>query len=146
VSLINYPIDTDSFAPQSIEVVPFRIVFAGTVCEKKGIRQLIQAFPLVYEHFPYATLEIFGRDWTFPDGRSYIQFLKEREITTIGEHAERITFHGAVGRSELRDAYASAAVCVFPSHMETQGLVAPEAMAMEKAVVFTKLGPGPETI
>ncbi|MNR50496.1 D-inositol-3-phosphate glycosyltransferase [compost metagenome] len=30
--------------------------------------------------------------------------------------------------------------------METQGLVAPEAMAMEKVVVFTKLGPGPEAI
>jgi glycosyltransferase involved in cell wall biosynthesis len=30
--------------------------------------------------------------------------------------------------------------------METQGLVAPEAMAMGKTVVFTKLGPGPETI
>ena len=30
--------------------------------------------------------------------------------------------------------------------METLGLVAPEAMAMEKAVIFTKLGPGPEVI
>jgi glycosyltransferase involved in cell wall biosynthesis len=30
--------------------------------------------------------------------------------------------------------------------METQGLVAPEAMAMEKLVVFTNQGPGPETI
>jgi glycosyltransferase involved in cell wall biosynthesis len=30
--------------------------------------------------------------------------------------------------------------------METQGLVAPEAMAMEKPVVFSEFGPGPETI
>jgi glycosyltransferase involved in cell wall biosynthesis len=30
--------------------------------------------------------------------------------------------------------------------METQGLVAPEAMAMEKLVIFTNQGPGPETI
>ena len=30
--------------------------------------------------------------------------------------------------------------------METQGLVALEAMAMEKTIVFTKLGPGIETI
>jgi glycosyltransferase involved in cell wall biosynthesis len=30
--------------------------------------------------------------------------------------------------------------------METQGLVAQEAMAMKKTVVFTKLGPGPEII
>jgi len=30
--------------------------------------------------------------------------------------------------------------------METQGLVAPEAMAMNKLVVFSECGPGPETI
>ena len=30
--------------------------------------------------------------------------------------------------------------------METQGLVAPEAMAMEKPVIFSQTGPGPETI
>ena len=30
--------------------------------------------------------------------------------------------------------------------METLGLVAPEAMVMEKPVIFTKLGPGPEVV
>jgi glycosyltransferase involved in cell wall biosynthesis len=30
--------------------------------------------------------------------------------------------------------------------MEVQGLVAPEAMCMEKVVIFTEYGPGPETI
>jgi glycosyltransferase involved in cell wall biosynthesis len=42
--------------------------------------------------------------------------------------------------------YAEAIVCVFPSHMETQGLVSLEAMLMGRPVVFTKYGPGPETI
>ena len=55
-------------------------------------------------------------------------------------------FHGAVSFTEIPNVYAKAAVCVFPSHMETLGLVAPEAMAMEKPVIFTKLGPGPEVI
>ncbi|NQX78861.1 glycosyltransferase family 4 protein, partial [Gilvibacter sp.] len=39
-----------------------------------------------------------------------------------------------------------AAVCVFPSHMESQGLVSLEAMLLEKPVIFSKYGPGPETI
>ncbi|MBF6609383.1 MAG: glycosyltransferase family 4 protein [Flavobacterium sp.] len=146
VELIRYPIDVDFFSPQPVALVPFRIVFAGTVCEKKGVRQLIQAFPAIIEQFPQATLEIFGRDWLFPDGRSYIDYLKKSELATMGDTANSITFHGAVNRTDLRAAYASAAVCVFPSHMETQGLVAPEAMAIEKVVVFTMLGPGPETI
>lgn len=123
-----------------------RIVFAGTVCEKKGIRQLIQAFPLVRKEFPNATLEIYGRDWFFPDGSSYIEMLKVKELPQLGDSANGIYFHGAIPFIEIPEAYAAASVCVFPSHMETQGLVAPEAMAMGKTVVFTKLGPGPETI
>lgn len=123
-----------------------RIVFAGTVCEKKGIRQLIQAFPLVRKQFPNAILEIYGRDWFFPDGSSYIEMLKVKELPQLDGTANAINFHGAIPFIEIPEAYAAASVCVFPSHMETQGLVAPEAMAMGKAVVFTKLGPGPETI
>ena len=57
-----------------------------------------------------------------------------------------MNFKGAVPRDELDGHYAAAAVCVFPSHMETQGLVSLEAMLLEKAVVFSKYGPGPETI
>ncbi|PIF59361.1 glycosyltransferase family 4 protein [Flavobacterium sp. 2] len=143
---ISYPINTDVFKPIDADKSEGKIVFAGTVCEKKGIRQLIQAFPLVNKEFPNATLEIYGRDWFFPDGSSYIKMLKEKELPQLGQAANDIHFHGAIAYADIPKAYSNAAVCVFPSHMETQGLVAPEAMAMEKAVVFTKYGPGPETI
>ncbi|HJY12887.1 MAG TPA: glycosyltransferase family 4 protein, partial [Flavobacterium sp.] len=143
---ISNPIDTNFFKPMVGNEIENRIVFAGTVCEKKGIRQLIQAFPLVKKEFPNATLEIYGRDWFFPNGNSYMQMLKEKELPQLGEIVKDIHFHGSVPYTNIPLIYAEAAVCVFPSHMETQGLVAPEAMAMEKAVVFTKLGPGPEAI
>ncbi|PJJ10980.1 glycosyltransferase involved in cell wall biosynthesis [Flavobacterium sp. 1] len=146
MAYISNPIDTEVFQPIAGKESECKIVFAGTVCEKKGIRQLIQAFPLVKKHFPYATLEIYGRNWFFPDKSSYIQMLKEKELPSLGAIAKNIHFHGAIAYKDIPLAYAEAKVCVFPSHMETQGLVAPEAMAMEKAVVFTKLGPGPETI
>lgn len=146
LAYVNNPINTEFFKPIKREVSESKIVFVGTVCEKKGIRQLIQAFPLVKKAFRNATLEIYGRDWFFPDGRSYIQMLKEKELSQLGEMLKDIHFHGAISFSDIPLVYAEAAVCVFPSHMETQGLVAPEAMAMEKAVVFTELGPGPETI
>ncbi|PKB17473.1 glycosyltransferase family 4 protein [Flavobacterium sp. 5] len=143
---INYPINTELFKFSERPITDAKIVFAGTVCEKKGIRQLIQAFPLVKKEFPDATLEIYGRDWFFPDSSSYIQLLKEKELPQLGVLVKDIHFHGAVAYKDIPKVYAEASVCAFPSHMETQGLVAPEAMAMEKAVVFTKLGPGPETI
>lgn len=147
VVYISNPIDTDVFKPLEREKkTENRIVFVGTVCEKKGIRQLIQAFPMVKKECTNATLEIYGRDWFFPDGSSYMQMLKEKELPQLGEIAKDIHFHGAIPHTTIPMVYAVASVCVFPSHMETQGLVAPEAMAMGKAVVFTEVGPGPETI
>lgn len=146
IAYINNPIDTALFRPIQGQEVARRIVFAGTVCEKKGVRQLIQAFPLVKKQFPQATLEIYGRDWFYPNGNSYMEMLKEKELPQLGELAQDIHFHGSIDYDKIPLLYAQAEVCVFPSHVETQGLVAPEAMAMEKAVVFSMLGPGPETI
>lgn len=147
IAYISNPIDTDFFKPRENKVeYKNRIVFVGTVCEKKGVRQLIQSFPFVKKEFPDTTLEIYGRDWFFPDGSSYVKMLKEKEIPNLGELAKDIHFNGLVSYNDIPQVYAEASVCVFPSHMETQGLVAPEAMAMKKAVVFTKDGPGPEAI
>lgn len=147
IAYISNPIDTDFFKPrENKSKCKNRIVFAGTVCEKKGVRQLIQSFPFVKNEFPDATLEIYGRDWFFPDGSSYIKMLKEKEIPHLGEFAKDVHFNGLVSYNDIPHVYADASVCVFPSHMETQGLVAPEAMAMQKVVIFTKYGPGPEAI
>lgn len=144
IEVINYPISFAKFYPADPKkAVPFRLVFAGTVCEKKGIRQLIQALPLVSEKFPEIHLEVYGRDWLFPDGKSFISFLEE---SFRKEVLQRVTFHGPVSHDQLPGYYEQAEICIFPSHMETQGLVAPEAMAMEKPVIFSKTGPGTETI
>lgn len=146
IEVIFNPINSQLFQPLDIAIESNNITFAGTLCEKKGVRQLIQAFPLVKEKFPNAILNLYGRDWLFPDGSSYIKMLKEIELPKLGAFAKDVIFHGAVSFAEIPNAYAKAAVCVFPSHMETLGLVAPEAMVMEKPVIFTKLGPGPEVI
>ena len=145
--IIFYPVNNEHFAPEtSISVEKNSIVFAGTVCEKKGVRQLIQAFPFVKEKYPEAILNIYGRDWFFPDGSSYIEMLKNIELPKIQTFDNDVIFKGTVSYDEIPEVYAKAEVCVFPSHMETLGLVAPEAMLCEKPVVFTALGPGPEVI
>lgn len=146
VEVIFNPINNQLFQPKYIILDINNITFAGTICEKKGVRQLIQAFPFVKEHFPKAVLHLYGRDWKFPNGSSFIKMLQEVELPKISPFDKDIIFHGSIDYDQIPGAYAKAAVCVFPSHMETLGLVAPEAMAMEKAVVFTSLGPGPEVI
>lgn len=144
IEKICYPIQFDKFSPQqNVQVEQNKIVFAGTVCEKKGIRQLIQALAIVNATYPSVHLDVYGRDWFFPNGDSYIAYLKS--YFTEGE-LNNVTFKGVVSNTDLPRIYQSAGLCAFPSHMETQGLVAPEAMAMEKCVLFSQLGPGPETI
>ena len=144
IEIINFPIDSTLFREADIDkTIKHKIVFAGTVCEKKGIRQLIQAIPKIKEKYPDVKLEVYGRDWFFADGTSYISYLKNQFSNEILKH---ITFHGAIKLSEIPSKYEEAELCVFPSHMETLGLVAPEAMMMGKPVLFSNAGPGPEII
>jgi glycosyltransferase involved in cell wall biosynthesis len=142
VEIINYPIETTLELPD-VNVEDDNILFAGTICEKKGVRQLIEAFKIVKQAHPKMKLNLFGRDWYYPDGSSYMEMLRS---TYDNEYLKDVTFHGAVSREELNDHYARAALCVFPSHMETQGLVSLEAMLLRKPVIFSEYGPGPETI
>ena len=147
MEVIRYPINLNLFKPRpEIQIKKSTVLFAGTICAKKGIDQLIRAIPKVIESNKDIQLNIYGRDWFFPNGKSYIEYIKESIFPEIGNAVNNIHFKGAVPLDVLAKNYAASEICVFPSLMETQGLVAPEAMAMEKLVVFSNCGPGPETI
>ncbi len=48
IQVIRYPINLDVFKPEpDVEIEYNTILFAGTVCEKKGINQLIESMPKV---------------------------------------------------------------------------------------------------
>lgn len=142
VRIIRNMIDTDVEIPKVTEWAN-HILFAGTICEKKGVRQLLEAFKIVRTQYPEVRLDLYGRDWFFPNGDSYIEMLHNNYDASFFKN---VTFHGSVSRTLLTTKYAEASICVFPSHMETQGLVSLEAMLLYKPVVFSKYGPGPETI
>jgi glycosyltransferase involved in cell wall biosynthesis len=126
------------------KIIRGRIFFAGTICEKKGIRQLIQAMPLIIKEIPYASLVIAGRDWKFPDsGNSFTDFLKQN----IDENLKSsITFLGSIANDEIPKYIEESEVCCYPSHMEAMPLAWIEAMSMGKSIVGSLTGPGPEII
>lgn len=126
------------------KIIPSRLFFAGTVCEKKGIRQLIQAIPQIRESFPEVHLVIAGRDWQFPDGSSYISFLKTKVITS--EIEPHVTFLGAVPNAKLPELIEESELCIYPSHMEAMPLAWIEVLSMGKTFLASKLGPGPEVV
>src|SRR5206468_802636 len=108
------------------------ILFVGTVCEKKGVRQLVQAMPRVVQAAPHARLCVVGRDWKDPHtGESYTEGLR-RQVPPGLEG--QIEFKGPVENASLPDLMARASVCVYPSHMEALPVAWLEGLAMGKAV------------
>lgn len=145
ITVLPNPVDPTLFRPHpEIEQVKNSILFVGTLTEKKGIRQLIQAMPLVKQVVPDACLTVVGRDTNDKKaGRSY----QEGLIAGIPDSlADSIQFTGPLPNAEVAGRIAQAQVCVYPSHMEAQGIVVVEGLASGKAVVASKLGPGPELI
>lgn len=137
-------VDTEYFRPAPGETGEGLIVFAGTVCEKKGIRQLIQAMPAIQSQAPAARLAVLGRDRNEgPGGSSFTAYLQSLIPESL---RNSVAFQGPVPHEVLREYLARAEVCVYPSHMEAMPMAWLEAMSMGKAVVASSAGPGPEVI
>lgn len=145
VEVIYNPVDLELFQPRpEIAEVPGLIVYVGTLIEKKGIRQLLQAMPAVCERFPEAHLEICGNDTVDP--RTGVSFRARLEALIPESLRPRIRFRGAVPRTSLPPLMASASVCVYPSHLEAMPIAWIEGLAMGKAVLASRTGPGDEVI
>jgi glycosyltransferase involved in cell wall biosynthesis len=123
--------------------LPGQLLFVGTLCNKKGVRELLQAFTAVAPQLPQATLELIGRDSRDPaTGGSYGQAMAALVPSAL---SSRVRFAGVRPHAEVAEALARATVFVFPSKAEAQGLAALEGMATGTACIISALGPGPET-
>ncbi|MBS7610503.1 glycosyltransferase family 4 protein, partial [Candidatus Bathyarchaeota archaeon] len=110
----------------------FLIFFIGRLTWVKGIRNLIQAMPLILKDFPKVKLVIVGR------GEEQRDLMELAERSGVADHVVcRFEF---IPEEERIQHYAAADVCVFPSLYEPFGIVSLEAMAMEKPVVVGARG------
>jgi glycosyltransferase involved in cell wall biosynthesis len=145
IEVIWNPIDVDAFAPGSTDLEEEGlIVFAGSVVERKGIRQLVQAMPHITAAVPSARLEVYGGEAIDPPPAAPLT--PELIGLVPPEVAARIEWKGRVPHNELPAAIRRASVCVYPSHMEAMPIAWMEGLAAGKAVVASQTGPGPEII
>ena len=145
VEILPNPVDTEKFRPMpEVPEEEGLIVFAGTICDKKGVRELVQAMPAVIAAVPHARLRLFGKDWRNPATGDF--FRKEYERLIPMALAERITFQGPVEHGQFQRELARAQVLVYPSYMEAMPIAWFVGMAIGKPLVASKLGPGPEVI
>lgn len=108
------------------------ILFLGRLTWVKGIRNLVQAMPLVLNEFPRAKLIILGKG---EEEKDIIETSRR-----LGINNNVICNFEFVPENERILHYADADVCVFPSIYEPFGIVSLEAMAMKKPVVVGARG------
>ncbi|MBI1885027.1 MAG: glycosyltransferase [Chloroflexi bacterium] len=108
------------------------VLFVGRIEPLKGIDMLLQAVARLETRF---RLMIVGGDEKDSGRRAGLAALA-REL----EIGERVEFVDAVPHDQLPLYYNAAAVCVIPSHYESFGLVALEAMACGVPVVASDVG------
>lgn len=152
IEVISPGVDRERFHPtpkaaarQALGIPPerFMVMFVGRIEPLKGIDSLIEAAAAVRGHDPrlYDRLEvaIIGGD---PTERSQ----PGTEMHRLGTLAEQldvdshITLYGAKPQSSLQQYYAAADAVVMPSHYESFGMVALEAMACGTPVIASEVG------
>jgi len=119
ITIIPNSVNTDEFRPLGIKKEKNSILFVGRFVEIKGVNELLS----VAKNFPEYTFYFVG--W--------------------GPLGERINLNntknlGVKSREELVKLYNKSTICVFPSHRESFGIAALEAMACSKPVITTKKG------
>jgi len=110
----------------------FMVLFLGRLVGVKGVDKLIMAMPHVLSKYPTAKLVIVG----VGDLQEYLQNLAR--TIRLDEYI-RFNFN-FIPEEERILHYAACDVAVFPSHYEPFGIVALEAMSMEKPVVVGGAG------
>ena len=114
------------------------VVYAGRIGAKKGVINLIKAWPNVIKQFPDAKLRLYGE--------------KEKDTTSIinsllaNSASSSIEFMGFIKKEALLNVYAKASCAIFPSYIEPFGMAPVEAMSVGCPVIFTKRATGKEII
>lgn len=118
------------------------IMFAGRIEPLKGIDTLIQAMALIRQRYPEVMentcVAIIGGDpWADNPDTEMARLQALREALGIND---LVLFLGAKDQDVLPNYYAAAEMVVMPSHYESFGMVALEAMAMGRPVIASEVG------
>jgi glycosyltransferase involved in cell wall biosynthesis len=144
--IIPNGIDPDSFKsnPQISEEQD-SVLYFGTLIRKKGLLELPLIFNQIIEKRPQTKLVLIGRDsGDIISGENSTWEMMKRLFTP--EAMLQVSYLGGVPYDKIHEHIEKASVCVFPTFAEALPLSWLEAMAMEKAIVASNIGWGPEVI
>lgn len=133
IHVIPFGIDIDFFCPSESTKNPDSLVIGivKSLEDIYGIDILILAFAEVYKENKNLKLVIVG-DGT--KSESYQLMVRDLNISNV------VLFTGKKFGNDLKEAFNSMDICVFPSRMESFGVAQLEASACGKPVVATRVG------
>jgi glycosyltransferase involved in cell wall biosynthesis len=132
IILNPYGVDLTRFSSnqEKRRVRPFRFLFAGLVCARKGIPLLLKAW----------------KSLPSKDAELWIVGPLTQTAAAKCQSGDQVKIIGKVPNTELARIMAESDVFVFPSYFEGFGLVLLEAMAAGLPVLTTTATAGPDTI
>ncbi len=113
-----------------------RLLFVGRLDERKGLRYLLEALPLVLAEQPVRLRVV---------GKGLLEAEIKAQCSSLGLNAV-VDFLGFVSKEELAEEYADCDIFVLPAIVDSKGdteglgIVMIEALAHEKPVVATTVG------
>ena len=131
VRFITNPVQfdgSDVVAPAA-RPAAFTVLYAGRLGQEKNVAYLIKAFAALLKHLPQALLWVAGRG---PEGSALEGLCRQLGIS------DQVRFLGFLDHPTLASYYTACDVFVLPSLVETQGLVAMEAMRFARPVIVTR--------
>ena len=138
IEVIYNGIDTNLFQPNTIQNIPYRVLYFGTVIRKKGVLALAKAFNILIQKLPQAKLIVLGKDAIDVFEKTSTKELFVDILTPEAKKA--VTFISEVPYSEVKKYLAEAQVITLPSYAEAFPMTWLEAMAMEKPMVTSNIG------
>lgn len=113
------------------------LLYVGRFDPAKGIDTFVRAAAMVRAHHPVHLVFAGGYEPGCPDGD---EFLRIQALVAELGLAESATFLGKVAHDQLPLVYSAGDICIVPSHYESFGMVAIEAMGCATPVVASDAG------
>ena len=126
------------------------ILFVGRIEPLKGLDSLLNAVAMLEQRGVLARhsiqLMVIGGEPDASPEQLTAEMSRLQSLTRELQIEPRVTFLGKRSQDTLQYYYSAAEVVVMPSHYESFGLVALEAMACEVPVIATRVGGIPEVV
>jgi D-inositol-3-phosphate glycosyltransferase len=136
-----YPIPPDE-AKEYIGVPPCErmLLFVGRIEPLKGIDTLIQAIAIMRKMGVFVCLSVIGGEPNPSVETENTEMIRLKEMCEKAGLSDLVTFLGKRGQDTLPYYYSAVEAVVVPSHYESFGMVALEAMACGAPVVASQVG------